>query len=114
MKSQGEFNNVLAVFTCVEQDDEMKQVDEAAEEVCKTLRSIGSCRNVVIVPFVHLSGRIARPEKAIALLRALYSQLKSVGLEVDSVSFGYHKTFELHFRGYGHPLAVAYRSFPRD
>ena len=113
-KSKDEFRRALAVFSCVEKDDTVKEVTNAKEEVYKTMHSIKSTRKIVIVPFVHLSENIAPPEKAIRLLEELQSQLQSAKFDVHSISFGYHKTFELHFKGHGHPMAVAYRSFPRD
>jgi threonyl-tRNA synthetase len=112
-RSKGEFRNALAVFSCIEKDDSAKDVTDAKEEICKTMHSIKSTRKIVLVPFVHLSENIAPPEKAIMLLGKLHSQLESAGFDTYSVSFGYHKTFELHFKGHGHPLAVAFRSFPR-
>jgi len=112
-RSKGEFRNALAVFSCIEKDDSVTDVTDAKEEICKTMHSIRSAKRIVIVPFVHLSENIALAEKAIMLLGELHSQLQSAGFVTYSVSFGYHKTFELHFKGYGHPLAVAYRSFPR-
>jgi hypothetical protein len=113
-KSEGEFKNALAVFACVESRDTTKEVGDAVQEIYKMVRLIKSPESVVVVPFAHLSEMIAPPKKAFEILQSLCSELEVLGLKVCSVSFGYHKTFELHFRGYGHPLAVAYRSFPRD
>jgi threonyl-tRNA synthetase len=104
---------VFAVFSCIERDDTVKEVTDAVEEVCRVIKSIRSTRRIVIVPFVHLSEDIAPPEKAVVFLDTLKSQFLSRGFDACSISFGYHKTFELHFKAYGHPLAVAYRSFPR-
>ena len=112
-KNKGSFENALMVLTCVERDDDSKEIKEAVEEIRKTIQAIKSTRKIVIVPFVHLSESIADPKKAIMVLQTLRSELISFNLDVDTISFGYHKGFELHFRGYGHPLAVAFRSFPR-
>ena len=112
-RSRGEFRNALAVFSCIERDDTENEVTDADGEVCRIMQSLGSARKIVIVPFVHLSDNIAPPEKAVFILDALQSRLRFRGFDVSSISFGYHKTFELHFKAYGHPLAVAYRSFPR-
>lgn len=113
-RSKGEFRNALAVFSCMEKEDTTNEIADAREEVCKLIRSIKTTRKIVIVPFVHLSENVASPEAAMMLLEELRSQLQSAGFDVYMVSFGYHKTFELHFKGHGHPLAVAYRSFPRS
>lgn len=112
-RSKGNYSNALAVFTCVEMNDTDKEVLKAVESIRKTIDLIQSTRKVVIVPFVHLSESIALPKDAKKILRALDSELRSSNLEVDTISFGYHKEFELHFRGYGHPLAIAFRSFSR-
>ncbi len=112
-KNKGSFENALMVLTCVERDDDSKEIKEAVEEIRKTIQTIKSTRKIVIVPFVHLSESIADPKKAIMVLQIVRSELISFNLDVDTISFGYHKGFELHFRGYGHPLAVAFRSFPR-
>lgn len=105
---------MLAVFTCVERDDDLREVEEAAEEIHNMIQVVKSTRRVVIVPFVHLSESIAPPEKAIMILHQLDSKLRSLNLNVDTISFGYHKGFEFHYRSYGHPTAVAFRSFPRE
>lgn len=113
-KREGEFNNTLLVFVCVETDDDMSLIHDAIDEICKILEMFKYKRNITIVPFVHLSSTIAPPPKAMSLINELEEQIKKLNVNVNTVSFGYHKDFELHFVGRGHPCSVAYRELKHD
>jgi threonyl-tRNA synthetase len=108
-RSEGQFENVLSVFVCVEENDNKLHVQKGVEEILKILNMLKSKRTVIIIPFVHLSSHIASPQIALSLINELASQLRMHALNVDMISFGYHKDFELHFIGRGHPGSVAFR-----
>jgi threonyl-tRNA synthetase len=108
-KSEGEFANTLLVFVCIEADDDKLLIQDAVDEIHKILDMLKYKRDITIVPFAHLSSSIAFPPKAIFLINELEEQLKTLNVNVNTVSFGYHKDFELHFIGRGHPCSVAYR-----
>lgn len=108
----GSYSNILALFVCVEKGDSIKEVKELVGDIQRRIDTVQIPRKLVIVPFVHLSSSIASPKEAKGVLGSLHTELRALGVEVDAVSFGYHKEFELNFKAYGHPMAVAFRSFP--
>jgi threonyl-tRNA synthetase len=104
------FSDVLVAFACVEEHDDEDTVARAAGEVLRQGKQIGR-RDVVIVPFAHLSNRLMTDSvEAQALIVALGACLEDVGLSVSTNSFGYHKKFELHYKAKGYPGSVAFRS----
>jgi hypothetical protein len=108
------FSNVLAVFTCIEQPDTKKEISAGANGVSSILQTLGGRLQVVVVPFAHLSSNLATPPHAVELLEHFVSALEELGIETSRTSFGYHKDFELYFRGYGHPASVCYRAYPEE
>lgn len=111
-KTSATFNDVLVVLTCVESTDSQTHVDFAVEEIRRNLEMIGHQKHVVIMPFVHLSSNIAQPQTAIDIIHRVTDSLERAGVTVSEGSFGFHKDFELHFKGYGHPGSVCFRSIP--
>jgi len=111
-KGSATFADVLVVFTCVESIDDQTYVDFAVKEILTNLEMIGGKKDVVIIPFVHLSSDIAQPQTAIDIIHGIIDSLRATGVTVHEVSFGFHKDFELHFKGYGHPGSVCFRSIP--
>ncbi|MDH5733155.1 MAG: hypothetical protein OEY88_05150 [Candidatus Bathyarchaeota archaeon] len=108
------FSDVLAAFTCVELEDNEANVNVATKEILSNLEMIGSGKDIVIVPFVHLSSKIAGPRRAVRVIDELILSLRKAKASVHKTSFGFHKDFELHFKGYGHPGSVCYRSIPQE
>jgi threonyl-tRNA synthetase len=105
----GTFEDVLAVFVCVERTDSGSQVPRAVSTIESLAAQIGR-KHIVLVPFAHLSGQLAEPKVAKDLLTDLECRLAKAGLEVSSISFGYHKDLELRlFRSVAHPGSVAFR-----
>lgn len=104
------FSDVLVAFVCVEEHDDEETVERAAGEVLRQGKQIGR-RDLVIVPFAHLSNRLMTESlEAQSLIAALGARLESAGLTVTTNSFGYHKEFELHYKAKGYPGSVAFRS----
>ena len=113
-KTSARFSNVVAVFTCIESGDNQTHVNIAVKEILQNLKMIGLERDIVIVPFVHLSSKIARPKDAIRVINELIKSLREARMTVHESSFGYHKDFELCFKSYGHPGSVCFRSIPQE
>ena len=112
-KQKVAFTNIVAVFACVEEGDTKSETAEAVKSVISILEMLNCKREVVIIPFAHLSANLASPKTAIELLKALQQLLKEASIETHMISFGYHKDFELHFRSSGHPGSVSFRHFPK-
>lgn len=111
-KKSGHFVDVLAVFVCIEDIDTEHEIVEATDSIVSTLHILGSRKEVVIVPFAHLSKSLAKPQKAVLFVARLKERLENYGIVTSVTSFGYHKEFSLHYRAFGHPGSVAFRSFP--
>lgn len=101
---KGSFDESLVVFTAVEKEDEKNPdgiIDEAVQEIKKIKKKVGA-ENIVIYPYAHLSSSLASPDAAVDILKSLESKLKSEGLKVSRVPFGWYKSFEISCKG--HPL----------
>lgn len=109
-----EFKNVLVAFACIEQGDTDRTIAAAVEEILRQSEHVRR-RNVVVVPFAHLSSKLMTDsEGALALIVLLSNSLREAGLEVETNSFGYHKQFELHYVAKGYPGSVAFREVTAD
>lgn len=111
-KSSARFNDVVVAFTCVEHGDSISYVNTAKDEIMRNIDMVRCKRNVVVIPFVHLSSRIAQPKIAMKIIGEIIKSLKAAGVTVYEASFGFHKDFSLYFKGYGHPGSVCFRSIP--
>jgi threonyl-tRNA synthetase len=104
----GEFADSVLAFVTVESDDDPDDASVMAREIERIVLDVGA-RPIVLMPFAHLSNRLAKPEVARSLLRAVRDHL--VGkYDVTLVSFGYHKRLRLSIDIHGHAGSVAYRS----
>jgi len=74
-------------------------------------------KNLIIVPFAHLSHFLADSGKAISILNLVNEKLENLHINVERSSFGYHKSLECilsDFTIYGHRGSVAYRQIPNN
>lgn len=103
------FTDVLVAFACVENGDTAETMAAGGAEILRLSEQIGR-REVVVVPFAHLSNQLMTDsELAQELINALADDLDDLGLKVTKNSFGYHKQFELHYVAKGYPGSVAFR-----
>ncbi|VVC03868.1 putative threonine--tRNA ligase 1 [Candidatus Bilamarchaeum dharawalense] len=94
---------VLVVFTAVENGDSQKEVSEAVVEIKKMFETV-KAQNVVIYPYAHLSSNLASLKDAPTILARLYEETKkSVTPNTFKSQFGWYKEFELKCKG--HPLS---------
>ena len=101
----GRFEDPLVVFTAVEEEDEGPEaeiVKRAADEILDVAGKVGA-RLVVIYPYAHLSPSLAPPDAAVRILRMLADEVRSRGLTVERLPFGWYKSFRLSCKG--HPLS---------
>ncbi|MEM4482769.1 MAG: threonyl-tRNA synthetase editing domain-containing protein [Candidatus Methanomethylicia archaeon] len=107
--SEGEFENVLVAFTCVEADDEEnfeEKCMKAVESIIEVSSRIG-VKSVIIYPYAHLSNKLGGLETTIKILRIITTILSEKGFKVKQSPFGYYKEFILHCKG--HPLSESLR-----
>ncbi len=103
------FSDVLVAFVCVEQGDTKATVERACGEILRQSEQIGR-RELVVVPFAHLSSELMTDSReAQDIIASLAMRLEESGLDVTTNSFGYHKQFELHYVAKGYPGSVAFR-----
>ena len=95
----------LLVLTSVEKEDEDRGdsvVELALSEIAKLSGRLKS-RRVVIHPFAHLFGDLARPEMALKILKDLEAGLSAQGYHVTRTPFGWFHSMEMRVKG--HPLS---------
>jgi len=102
-KYEGNFENVLVVFTSIEKDDDEAVVQQAVNEVKDVVEKINPSK-IIIYPYAHLSNKLAPPAKALDLLNMFEKLLREyINKEVYRAPFGWYKAFALEC--YGHPLS---------
>lgn len=95
----------VALFTCVEKQDEadpIRVAGGAAHEVIRRLDML-KVKKVVVFPFAHLTSNLSRPDVALQALKGLEESLKGHGMEVKRAPFGWYKEYDL--KSMGHPLS---------
>ena len=111
-KSSGRYSDVVAALLSIEEGDGSNEVHAAADELAQIAR-MWQRKDIVLVPFAHLSNRLMGRPQAMALLDSVYDALLACDdLRVEKTSFGWHKDFAMAVDSYGHRGSVAYREFP--
>ena len=101
----------VVLFTSVERDDTPEVAAEMLRQVASFMERLG-VKRLLIYPYAHLSPELARPEKALEILRRMEAEARSMGLEVYRAPFGWNKRFTLSVKG--HPLAEQLRVVTKD
>ncbi len=99
------FRDSLAVFATIESGDDAAMVRDMAAEVERQLSMLGN-RDVVIVPFGHLSSDLAPKDQATQLLGGLRMALAGPRA-VTLTTFGFQKRLRIELKP--HRGAVAFR-----
>jgi threonyl-tRNA synthetase len=106
-----EFENVLVLFTSIENTDEPDVVEDAVAEIRGLIEQIKPAE-VLIYPYAHLSADLAPPDKAVEILNKLHEKASSsLQIPVHKAPFGWYKSFKLEC--YGHPLSELSRTITR-
>ncbi len=98
------YEEVLVVFTSVEQGDEDINAiaKKAAGEVDRVAKEM-KVQNVLVYPLVHLTSKPSSPSVALEVVRETEAKLKSMGYNADHSPFGWYKGYTLKCKG--HPLS---------
>jgi len=106
-----QFENVLVLFTSIENTDEPDVVEDAIAEIRGLIEQIKPAE-VLIYPYAHLSADLAPPDKAVEILNKLHEKASSsLQIPVHKAPFGWYKSFKLEC--YGHPLSELSRTITR-
>lgn len=98
---------VVVLFTAVEEGDDETVGRRAIEEVQLFLTKLGANR-ILIYPYAHLSSSLARPATALKVVKAMEKAAEDKGIETFRAPFGWNKQFTIAIKG--HPLAEQSRT----
>ncbi len=104
------FDEVLVVFTSVEEGDEDVNVSSSrlVEEVEKVSEQVKT-KNILLYPLVHLSSKPSAPKVAKEIIIESERMLKEKGYQSAHSPFGWYKGYTLKCKG--HPLSELSREF---
>ncbi len=105
-KKPTRLNELVVLFTCVEQGDDDAVAKRAIDEVRNSLKILKANR-ILIYPYAHLSTNLAKAADALKILKIMEKYAEDLGLETFRSPFGWNKRFSLSIKG--HPLAEQLR-----
>jgi threonyl-tRNA synthetase len=107
-KKENLSNDCIVVLLTIERKDKIEKCClELAKEVAKMSKEVGR-KSIVLLPFAHLSNKLANSKKSIDGLNELEKLLRD-NFNVVRDHFGSHKSLLLDI--YGHPGNARYREF---
>jgi len=103
-----ECKDCIVVLITIEIDDKIKKMTSLLkDEISKMSLEVGH-KNIVILPFAHLSNNLAQSKQGIEAITLIEEKLKGE-FNVIRAHFGSHKSLLLDI--YGHPGNARYREF---
>jgi threonyl-tRNA synthetase len=103
-----ECEDCVVAFITIEKGDKSENFSlQIADEIAKMSKDVGD-KNIVIVPFAHLSNNLAESKDSLEALDRIEEMLKN-NFNVIRAHFGSHKSLLLDV--YGHPGNVRFREF---
>jgi len=105
-KKPKRLDNLVVLFTCVEEGDNEAVAKQAIDEVKDALQKLKT-EKILIYPYAHLSSNLAKPAAALKILKTMEKYAKDMGIETYRSPFGWNKQFSLSIKG--HPLAEQLR-----
>lgn len=101
-KEERRLDEVVVLFTAVEEGDNENVSFHAIKEVKDFLKKLG-VNKILIYPYAHLSSNLAKPALALKVLKAMEEKAKENKIETLRAPFGWNKKFTISIKG--HPLA---------
>ncbi|HVP17057.1 MAG TPA: threonine--tRNA ligase [candidate division Zixibacteria bacterium] len=101
-KKEVRLEEVLVLFTAVEEGDDKTLAQRAIDEVQNFLGK-QKMNRILIYPYAHLSSNLAKPSEALKNVKAMEAYAKKKGIETFRAPFGWNKQFTISIKG--HPLA---------
>jgi threonyl-tRNA synthetase len=105
-KKSRRLENLIVLFTSVEEGDDEAVAKRAVDETNATIERLKTNR-ILIYPYAHLSSNLAKPSNALRILREMEKYAQEKGIETYRTPFGWNKKFSLSIKG--HPLAEQLR-----
>jgi len=106
-KKEQRLEEVVVLFTCVEEGDDEAVAKKAVDEIKSSLEKL-KVNRVLIYPYAHLSSSLAKPTDALKVVKEMERYAKEVGIETYRTPFGWCKQFSISIKG--HPLAEQFRT----
>ncbi|MGB9134803.1 MAG: threonine--tRNA ligase, partial [Candidatus Bathyarchaeia archaeon] len=101
-KKERRVDEVVVLFTAIEEGDDEAAARQAVEEIKGFLEKLKANR-ILIYPYAHLSSNLAKPAAAMKVIKAMEKHAKEKGIETLRAPFGWNKQFTISIKG--HPLA---------
>ncbi len=105
-KKPTKLENLLVLFTCIEQGDTETTAKQAIDQTKNALAQLKT-NKILIYPYAHLSNNLAKPRTALTILKTMENHAKQQDIETHRSPFGWNKQFTLSIKG--HPLAEQLR-----
>lgn len=101
---QNEIENTIVIFISIEEIDEknLNFLEKGIKEIINITNQL-KVKNIVLISFAHLFGKLSSPEFGLDSLRKLEDLLKQKGFTVLRPPFGWFN--ELELKAKGHPLS---------
>ena len=107
-KKESRVEEVVVLFTAIEEGDNSIMVQKAIDEVRAFLGKL-KVNRVLIYPFAHLSSKLSKPSDALKIIKDMEAYAKEKSIETYRAPFGWNKQFTISIKG--HPLAEQARSY---
>ncbi|MGB9915137.1 MAG: threonine--tRNA ligase [Candidatus Bathyarchaeales archaeon] len=107
-KKERRVEEVVVLFTAVEEGDDAVLAQKAIDDVAAFLAKL-KVNRILIYPFAHLSSNLAKPSEALKVIKAMEAYAKKKGIETYRAPFGWNKQFTISIKA--HPLAEQARSY---
>jgi len=101
-KKEKRLEEIVVLFTAVEEGDNEAVAKKAIDEVQAFLKNL-KVNRILIYPYAHLSSNLAKPAKALKIVKTMETYAKENDLETYRAPFGWNKQFTISIKG--HPLA---------
>jgi threonyl-tRNA synthetase len=102
IRKKVKLNEIVVLFTAIEESDTKAIVREAIEEIRLALTNL-KVNKILLYPYAHLSNKLIKPKAALILLKEMEQYAKALGIETYRTPFGWCKRFSISVKG--HPLA---------
>jgi threonyl-tRNA synthetase len=107
-KEENRLEEVVVLFTAVEESDSAVTAKKAIDEAHAFLQNL-KVNRILIYPFAHLSSNFSKPSEALKIIKTMEAQAKAKGIETYRAPFGWTKQFTISIKG--HPLAEQSRFY---
>jgi threonyl-tRNA synthetase len=107
-KKENRIEEVVVLFTAIEEGDNTAMAQKAIDDVRAFLGKL-KVNRILIYPFAHLSSNLSKPSEALKVIKDMEAYAKQKGIETYRAPFGWNKQFTISIKG--HPLAEQARSY---